>query len=126
MQVLDKGISRNHSLLEHKGDHALLVDLGSTNGTFVNDKIIISKILENNDIIKIGQTEILFEEIDLEEKRADASIIHDAQEEMLERSPHTIMERVDVGHSLCEYSRHERHTQQHDRFNYRNLSIHHL
>ncbi len=102
IQVLDKGISRNHSLLEHKGDHFLLVDLGSTNGTFVNDKIIISKILESGDIIKIGQTEILYEEVEEKSKTSPDQFI---QDEFLTHSPNTIMERVDVDVSLCGISR---------------------
>lgn len=96
IQILDKGISRNHSLLEWKSDHFLLVDLGSTNGTFVNNKIIISKILEDGDIFKIGQTELKYEA--LQEAKASSASFED---DILEYSPNTIMERVDVSHSLC-------------------------
>jgi len=95
IQILDKGISRNHSLIEWKGEHFLLVDLGSTNGTFVNNEIIISKPLQTGDVLKIGQTEIQFEET-LPAAAASALIMDD----LLEYSPHTIMERVDVSHSL--------------------------
>lgn len=97
IQILDKGISRNHSLLEWKGGHFLLVDLGSTNGTFVNNKIIISRILQEGDILKIGQTEIQYNET-RPKATLSASFVMD---ELVENSPHTIMERVDVSHSLC-------------------------
>lgn len=97
VQILDKGISRNHSLLEWKGGHFLLVDLGSTNGTFVNDKIIISRILQEGDIVKIGQTELEYKEM---KPKAD-SVASFVMDEVVENSPHTIMERVDINQSLC-------------------------
>lgn len=101
IQILDKGISRNHSLIEWKEDHFLLVDLGSTNGTFVNNKIIISRKLMDGDILKIGQTEIKYKELQPEAPAA-ASFIKD---DFVERSPNTIMERVDVNQSLAVSSR---------------------
>ena len=98
VQILDKGISRNHTVIEWKGNNFLLVDLGSTNGTFVNNKVVISKVLQNQDVIKIGQTEIRFEDVDSKPQAPVASFVMD---ELLEHSPNTIMERVDVGQSLC-------------------------
>ena len=97
VQILDKGISRNHSLVEWKEDHFLLVDLGSTNGTFVNNKLVISRKLLDGDMLKIGQTEIKYKELAEEQ----ASAVNFVMDDMLERSPNTIMERVDVGQSLC-------------------------
>jgi serine phosphatase RsbU (regulator of sigma subunit)/pSer/pThr/pTyr-binding forkhead associated (FHA) protein len=102
VQILDKGISRNHSLVEWKGDHFLLVDLGSTNGTFVNNKIIISRKLVDGDILKIGQTELKFKELQPEAPAASASFVKD---DFVEKSPNTIMERVDVNQSLAVSSR---------------------
>lgn len=95
IQILDKGISRNHTLVEQRGDDFLLVDLGSTNGTFVNNKVIISKVLQDGDIIKIGQTEIKYE--GLKKESASASMIQDDVET---GAPPMIMERVDIQRSL--------------------------
>lgn len=96
VQILDKGISRNHSLIEWKGDHFLLVDLGSTNGTFVNNKLVISRKLQDGDIVKIGQTELKFKE-NRPGLNSSASFV---MEDVVEHSPNTIMERVNVDQSL--------------------------
>ncbi len=95
IQILDKGISRNHTLVEFKDDHFVLVDLGSTNGTFVNNKITISKTLQSGDIIKIGQTEIRYEES--KPQGSSLIMVDDALEAA---SRNMIMERVDVNRSL--------------------------
>lgn len=99
IQVLDKGASRNHSLIEFKGDHFLLVDLGSTNGTFVNDKTIISKILADGDIIKIGQTELLYRVVEPETETKVAPSSVGMIDEFLPAN--SIVEKIDVTNSLC-------------------------
>ena len=99
IQVLDKGASRNHSLIEFKGDHFLLVDLGSTNGTFVNDKTIISKILADGDIIKIGQTELLYRVL---QQEVETKVVPSSVGMIDEFLPaNSIVEKIDVGNSLC-------------------------
>ncbi len=96
IQILDKGISRNHSIVEWKDSQFILIDLGSTNGTFVNNEIVISKILQNGDVIKIGQTEIIFEQVQSAVSTSSAII----GEDILEYAPPAIMERVNVQQSL--------------------------
>ncbi|NUM33044.1 MAG: SpoIIE family protein phosphatase [Candidatus Brocadiae bacterium] len=99
LQILDKGISRNHTLVEFKGDQFVLVDLGSTNGTFVNNKITISKVLQSGDMVKIGQTEIQYEEVKPQGSASASLIMEDDALESVSRN--MIMERVDVNRSLC-------------------------
>lgn len=47
-------VSRNHARLLISSEHVLLVDLGSTNGTFVNDRRIRDWMLADGDRIGIG------------------------------------------------------------------------
>jgi pSer/pThr/pTyr-binding forkhead associated (FHA) protein len=48
-------VSRHHILLFRNGDSTILVDLNSTNGTFVNSKRVYNHRLAHNDVISIDQ-----------------------------------------------------------------------
>src|SRR5437870_7725760 len=52
----DKFFSRHHCLLEIAPPRCFLRDLGSTNGTFVNDQKVQEAFLRSGDRIKGGQT----------------------------------------------------------------------
>jgi two-component system cell cycle response regulator len=56
--VLDgDSVSRQHAHFERRGDHWYVVDDGSTNGTYVNEKQIVREaVLRTNDRTKIGPT----------------------------------------------------------------------
>jgi S1-C subfamily serine protease len=55
--INDSFVSRRHLRITQQADGSyLLEDLGSTNGTFVNGNRVQSKILAPNDIVKIGET----------------------------------------------------------------------
>lgn len=60
----DRGIaSRNHAEIRREGDFFNLVDLGSTNGTYLNDVRIppnLPQRLNQNDRIRIGEVEMTF------------------------------------------------------------------
>lgn len=50
-------VSRRHCRIERRGDHLTIIDLDSTNGTFVNDnEPITSTPLRRGDQIKVGDT----------------------------------------------------------------------
>jgi type II secretory pathway predicted ATPase ExeA len=53
-------ISRHHALLVHHGNSTFLMDLNSTNGTFVNAKRISNHVLVDDDVISIGNHKIKF------------------------------------------------------------------
>lgn len=55
----DPFASRLHAELRREGDHVLLVDNGSANGTYLNGQRVSGTIrLEPGDLIRIGETEI--------------------------------------------------------------------
>jgi pSer/pThr/pTyr-binding forkhead associated (FHA) protein len=59
----DPSVSRPHARLEHRGNDWILIDLGSSNGTFVNDMQVTSDIeyvLKDGDAIIFGATMVLF------------------------------------------------------------------
>jgi two-component system, cell cycle response regulator len=49
-------VSRRHARFTFEGGRRLVTDLNSTNGTYVNDKPILTQLLENGDQVKIGDT----------------------------------------------------------------------
>lgn len=59
--VIDNlAVSSYHARIDKAGDDFILTDLQSTNGTFVNDKKIVSHRLDHGDNIVIGKHVILF------------------------------------------------------------------
>jgi diguanylate cyclase (GGDEF)-like protein len=56
IQVDQESVSRNHSKIINTGKSIILRDLGSTNGTCVNDELIDEYVLRDGDFIKIGRT----------------------------------------------------------------------
>jgi diguanylate cyclase (GGDEF)-like protein len=58
IQIDDGNVSRQHAQLTKEGDQIFLEDLGSRNGTFVNDENIGSekRALEKEDMIRMGGT----------------------------------------------------------------------
>lgn len=58
IQIEDPNVSRQHARLTRDGDNFLLEDLGSRNGTFLNDEQLGSdkKPLAKEDMIKVGST----------------------------------------------------------------------
>ncbi len=56
----DPNVSRRHAAVVYERGGYNLVDLGSTNGTFVNDKAATRHRLRNGDRIRLGQTDIVF------------------------------------------------------------------
>jgi predicted Zn finger-like uncharacterized protein len=58
--VDDPEASRQHCSLELLGDHAILRDLGSTNGTFVDNERIDQQTLFNHGEFRIGSHVLMF------------------------------------------------------------------
>ncbi|GAA5227537.1 FhaA domain-containing protein [Paeniglutamicibacter antarcticus] len=59
--IEDPGVSRRHLKIEQRGPSTWAVDLGSTNGSFVNGKKIVGETeLHDGSNIAMGQTRIVF------------------------------------------------------------------
>ena len=58
--LYDPEVSRKHCAIEVRGSTATLIDLGTTNGTFVAGKSIQSCQLQNLAKFRIGSTPLLF------------------------------------------------------------------
>ena len=62
IQIDDNLTSRQHAVIQKIKDTYFIKDLHSTNGTFVNNKIVPEGEyikLHRNDVVKIGRTEII-------------------------------------------------------------------
>jgi|SRR5919106_3078980 hypothetical protein len=60
VQISDPGASRRHAEVRRDGNDYVLVDLGSTNGTLVNEAPVTEHTLEEGDRITIGRTVLEF------------------------------------------------------------------
>jgi len=61
----DDQVSRVHARLDWDGANWVLVDLGSTNGSFVNGEKVAEHRLEPGDVIEIGDTEFRYLPLDV-------------------------------------------------------------
>jgi len=62
----DPEASRQHAAVDILGDHAIVRDLGSTNGTFVDVERIEQKVLNNQNEFRIGSHVLMFIVTDVE------------------------------------------------------------
>jgi hypothetical protein len=58
--LADPAVSRKHLGIRRVGAHYEFADLGSTNGVYVNGHRTAKKTLELGDILRVGNTEMLF------------------------------------------------------------------
>ena len=56
----DVTVSRSHAVIERSGQGFLLTDLGSLNGTYINNQSLNSKELVCGDEIQIGKFHLIF------------------------------------------------------------------
>lgn len=56
----DPKISRQHAAMVLQGADLVIKDLGSTNGTFVNDKRVKEAVLNHGDQLRLGNTVLEF------------------------------------------------------------------
>ena len=55
IQLDEASVSRTHARILHHGEQVHVLDLGSTNGTFVNDHPIREQALSPNDLLHVGR-----------------------------------------------------------------------
>jgi len=86
LKIGSASVSRRHAIIEKEGEHFIIADLGSRNGTFVNDVPVKRRELQHGDRVRIGDSQFffLFEEGDepvrTDEIRFDDSEIGDGKE----------------------------------------------
>jgi pSer/pThr/pTyr-binding forkhead associated (FHA) protein len=69
IRLRDSRASREHAQIRKVNSSWAVKDLGSTNGTFVNDKRVSQGTLSHGDQIRIGSTEFLFLDSEGDEKK---------------------------------------------------------
>ena len=60
LRLVDPGVSRHHSELRMEDGQVVLVDLGSTNGTFVNGQPVRRVALADGTTVTLGRTTMIF------------------------------------------------------------------
>lgn len=62
--LADPEVSRRHAQLQKRQDGWWVLDLHSTNDTYVNGQIVKERRLEAGDVVTVGSTQLVFEESD--------------------------------------------------------------
>jgi signal transduction histidine kinase len=73
IQVADSEISRRHAEIRKEEDGYHLIDLASSNGTFVNAEQVTERKLVNGDRIQLGRSLLLFTDVDQPQSQPIAS-----------------------------------------------------
>ena len=60
LKIGNASVSRRHAIIERDGDRFVIADLGSRNGTFVNDVPIRRRELQHGDRVRIGDSQFFF------------------------------------------------------------------
>lgn len=92
IHLSDSETSRNHAVVEVRGGHYWIRDLGSSNGTFVNDRKVEERRLYHGDRIQIGKQTLLFFQKNKSSHNLDGEVAivpssHDDQSQIVGRMP---------------------------------------
>src|SRR5215813_10969636 len=60
LKIANASVSRRHAIIEKEGDRFIIADLGSRNGTFVNDVPVRRRELQHGDRVRIGESQFFF------------------------------------------------------------------
>ena len=60
LRIKSRHISRHHAQIINEAEASVLEDLNSTNGVYIRSKRIRRRILNNGDVIQIGQHELIY------------------------------------------------------------------
>ena len=62
MPIDDRRASRRHALIRWQADGFWFFDLGSSNGSYINDRrVTTAQHLKNGDLVRIGECQLRFE-----------------------------------------------------------------
>lgn len=105
----DEGVSRRHARVTPVADGALLADLGSQNGTYVDGERVQERVLKEGVKIRVGQTTVLkFARYDAIEEKAQRQLLESALRDGLTRA---FNRRYFLQRLAAEIRFAERHTQ---------------
>jgi pSer/pThr/pTyr-binding forkhead associated (FHA) protein len=62
----DSSVSSEHCIFIRNDTSYTVHDVGSTNGTLVNNEAITAKLLKNKDVITVGKVELLYDDVGLD------------------------------------------------------------
>lgn len=79
-RIVSSRVSRQHCSIRKQAGQVTICDLGSRNGTFVNGMPVRERVLENGDVIRIGDVCLKFLLPGREEQRNENSIAFDDRE----------------------------------------------
>jgi len=71
VRIDNPAVSGHHSLIINILNDSFLEDLNSTNGTYVNGKLIKKHALQNGDVITIGHHQLRFSDQDMRQQEQD-------------------------------------------------------
>jgi len=80
LKIGNASVSRRHAIIERDGDRFIIADLGSRNGTFVNDVPVRRRELQHGDRVRIGDSQFFFLYEDTEEPARTSEIRFDESE----------------------------------------------
>ena len=75
--IADDKASRHHCVIEPVDGAYRVRDLGSSNGTKLNNRPVTVELLDNGDVVRIGQTELRY--IDPEQQASNKSEAQDSR-----------------------------------------------
>lgn len=82
----DPSVSRQHAQLRWRYGRYMILDLGSKAGTLVNNRSIAQCLLKNGDVIKLGQTSLIYgEEMLADEIQISQAPVRDGSTRQLPR-----------------------------------------
>lgn len=80
LKIGNASVSRRHAVIEKEGDRFVIADLGSRNGTFVNDVPVRRRELQHGDRVRIGESQFFFLFEDTDEPARTSEIRFDDSE----------------------------------------------
>src|SRR5437762_12041076 len=60
LKIGNASVSRRHAIIERDGERFVIADLGSRNGTFVNDVPVRRRELQHGDRVRVGDSQFFF------------------------------------------------------------------
>ena len=52
--LADDSVSRHHAAIGYKGGNFILYDLGSTNGTYINEELVTEAVIHEGTVVRVG------------------------------------------------------------------------